>query len=505
MTSGEPVCNRVVRALALVALSAAGGAAARGEVTVFEITSDHAWGYRCGVKQPLGAYKDGLSVHQISRSNYPEGTDGNPDYLFWVDEIAGTHGVSLRPTGDFDGYVTNPGGMVSFSSDGTIWYAYGGRAQDLPMDLYSSVQPSEPTAFTKRLDDLDLFTGSTTPCINVHDPKLLFFWRHANSGNAFTGVWCRRYDINGTFDAPEIELELSHSVDHEVHGLVGIEQLWTRHDPRFGYTFLTWQFFKTSALRFGSNPFLYTDDNGDTWRTADGTAWTQFPIYYSDITDTLVPFDHVEEGGSTDWLVSDIGVSPHGTFWITLRSLYGAGIDFWRFDGASWSSERLASIDTCKPHACGVTRDYLVFAYSDLVDDNVLKARLSADDGLTWTEPIVLDVLDEALDISWVSFVQPADGYPDNAARFFYGYSRVEDGNAGLRYRNNIRWTRYDAGPTASADIDGDGVVGILDFLLMLAEWGPCVDCGVEPCLADLDGDCEVGINDFLLLLADWD
>ncbi|MHC4384224.1 MAG: hypothetical protein ACYS0J_15500, partial [Planctomycetota bacterium] len=146
-----------------------------------------------------------------------------------------THGVSLRPTGDFDGYVTNPGGMVSFSSDGTIWYAYGGRAQNLPMDLYSSVQPYEPTAFTKRLDDLDLFPGSTTPCVNVHDPKLLFFWRHANSGNEFTGVRCRRYDINGTFDAPEIELELSHSVDHEVHGLVGIEQLWTRHDPRFGY------------------------------------------------------------------------------------------------------------------------------------------------------------------------------------------------------------------------------------------------------------------------------
>ena len=39
-------------------------------------------------------------------------------------------------------------------------------------------------------------------------------------------------------------------------------------------------------------------------------------------------------------------------------------------------------------------------------------------------------------------------------------------------------------------------VVGITDFLFLLATWG-------EPA-ADLDGDCSTGINDFLLLLASW-
>ena len=50
-------------------------------------------------------------------------------------------------------------------------------------------------------------------------------------------------------------------------------------------------------------------------------------------------------------------------------------------------------------------------------------------------------------------------------------------------------------------DIDGDGIVGIVDFLALLANWGPC-----EPgcCLADLDIDGDVGITDFLLLLASW-
>ncbi len=51
-------------------------------------------------------------------------------------------------------------------------------------------------------------------------------------------------------------------------------------------------------------------------------------------------------------------------------------------------------------------------------------------------------------------------------------------------------------------DVDGDGSVGINDFLDLLAAWGPCADCG--DCPADFDGDCEVGITDFLELLANW-
>jgi len=52
-------------------------------------------------------------------------------------------------------------------------------------------------------------------------------------------------------------------------------------------------------------------------------------------------------------------------------------------------------------------------------------------------------------------------------------------------------------------DLDGDGVVGVNDFLILLGAWGPCGDCG--NCAADLDGDCTVGVTDFLILLANWD
>ncbi len=53
-----------------------------------------------------------------------------------------------------------------------------------------------------------------------------------------------------------------------------------------------------------------------------------------------------------------------------------------------------------------------------------------------------------------------------------------------------------------AGDLDGDGVVGIQDLLILLAEWGPCPPKGA--CPADFDIDGEVGITDLLLLLANW-
>ena len=48
-------------------------------------------------------------------------------------------------------------------------------------------------------------------------------------------------------------------------------------------------------------------------------------------------------------------------------------------------------------------------------------------------------------------------------------------------------------------ELDGDGTIGITDFLELLAAWGPNPG---HP--ADFDGDGVVGITDFLELLANW-
>ena len=58
--------------------------------------------------------------------------------------------------------------------------------------------------------------------------------------------------------------------------------------------------------------------------------------------------------------------------------------------------------------------------------------------------------------------------------------------------------------PSGPGDVDGDGSVGIVDFLALLAAWGPCPDACPPSCAADFNADCTVGIVDFLILLANW-
>jgi hypothetical protein len=53
-------------------------------------------------------------------------------------------------------------------------------------------------------------------------------------------------------------------------------------------------------------------------------------------------------------------------------------------------------------------------------------------------------------------------------------------------------------------DLDGDGSVGVTDFLLLLSHWGPCPPPCPPACTGDLDDNCSVGVNDFLILLANW-
>ena len=68
-----------------------------------------------------------------------------------------------------------------------------------------------------------------------------------------------------------------------------------------------------------------------------------------------------------------------------------------------------------------------------------------------------------------------------------------EDQQAGAAYVFDL------AACLCLADLDGDGNVGILDLLALLAAWGS--DPGGPP---DFDGDGTVGILDLLTLLADW-
>jgi hypothetical protein len=87
--------------------------------------------------------------------------------------------------------------------------------------------------------------------------------------------------------------------------------------------------------------------------------------------------------------------------------------------------------------------------------------------------------------------------------------------NTSFGFRLNFTLTSFDRASITSAlttmgelatcegDLNGDGQIGIVDLIDMLAAWGPCPGAP-DPCPGDLDGDGLVRITDFLDLLSLW-
>ncbi len=460
----------------LLVLLASAAPAQRHRLVIHELASDWAWGYRTGVKQPLGAYRDGLSLHQFCKADLIT-RDGNPDYILWVDETDDTFGIHEMPTGAFVGNGRNPGGMIGLAQDGRVWLTYGSHLPDYPMKVFSSDAPMDPTSFTERVDALTLAPeGSTTPCLALFDDTLLSFWRQGPSTGQNTTVRVRAYNQFGPFDTGLFEFDIARGDFVEPIGRIGIEQLWTRYDPRFQATLLSWQWFDVGSQEFGACPFVMSADGGQTWLRADGTVINDLPVQYHEIDPILVPHDHLAaENENTNWQPGDIGLSPAGTPWLALPGGNQAfsfwPLMFWRFDGVSWTGMQLADrlhYDT-KPYAVGVTDTRIVAVYAQYDDAYRIKMRVSEDDGITWSDPEVIDLLPGDpwdMQVAWVSFVQPAEVY-DNTARFFYSYFRKSDGSLGRRYKNRVRYVRIEfdvciADLTGSSD-PGDPGYGVPD------------------------------------------
>ena len=108
-----------------------------------------------------------------------------------------------------------------------------------------------------------------------------------------------------------------------------------------------------------------------------------------------------------------------------------------------------------------------------------------------------------ACDSSSCSFVWPQVTFNGIAGETYL--IRVTGlGAAEIDFMFTLSGPACDPGGTVTGDVDGDGTVGILDFLALLGAWGPCAAPCPGSCPADLDDDCTVGILDFLILLANW-
>jgi hypothetical protein len=453
-----------------------------------DLTSNYVWGFKSGVKQQHGSYKNGRSVHAVVRRAGTSLVNGYPDYLVWFSEHTG-QSASLERAVAYPQLGKYPATHAVFASDaaagdqGRFWWVMGGRADSQPFDLFRTVELFNPFVQELVLNDFVAEFQSTTPGLAVVGESGLLAYRWRASGSNTGEVRFRLYDLPPS-GLPTLRSEKSIGRAGFVTGLndVTIEQLWTRWDPRHRAFALTWQWFQHNAIAtpngkaFGSNPFLYTDDHGATWKSADGTP-VALPLNYVSATASpvITPYEHFRRNESTGWLPRDIGFTPGGVPWITLATgPIEGGQDGWtltlfRWDGLSWQAVPLSTNmegDT-DAMACGPVRDYLVCAYSELGTPGSLLVKVSRDEGRTWSSSVAVDNVGLAESgalqrINWVSYSQPADRYLDNTARFFVGYYRVGD-TEGKDFKNRLRFVRVQVGPRA--DFNSDGMVNDSDFL----------------------------------------
>jgi hypothetical protein len=459
-------CLTIAVAACCTATSYAYAADPQISVQIKDLVLDYSWGYSTGIKQHQGSFKNGRSVHAVSRftrvNPNPNLEDlGNPDWLMWVDETTGEASTHEHPVGIF-GDGINPGGNVTFGTDvpasdtGYMWWVLGARAETLPFDLARSVAPFDPRTFDVVLNDFETVDKSTAVTMGIKGQTAMMVYRYLRSTSPVGKVLFKRFDLQpGT---PQLELvrELGWAGTVAGMGDVTIEQVWTRWDPRRGAYAATWQWFARDILAngdvikyFGSNPFIYTEDFGETWRLADGSLAT-LPLQYATNNSTISPYDHLAAKQSTLWFTRDVGFTPNGTPWMSIPAGPDQDMRFFFWSESAWQSRTLTNdLEGGDPVACGTTKNYVVCLFSERARPGVLLARTSGDNGATWSAPQAVDTIprtpqDALQKIAWVSFVQPSDGYPDDVARFFYGYWDTDDAAYGRDYGNNMRWIRLE-------------------------------------------------------------
>jgi choice-of-anchor B domain-containing protein len=100
------------------------------------------------------------------------------------------------------------------------------------------------------------------------------------------------------------------------------------------------------------------------------------------------------------------------------------------------------------------------------------------------------------------------DTYPDDDEAAYNGlwsnYPYLPSGTViGSDKEKGLFVWRLDIDLGVIGDVNGDGLVGFDDLLILLSEWGDCPDPPAD-CPADLDEDGIIGFQDLLIMLSNW-
>lgn len=277
------------------------------DIETRDLTEEDRFGFMAGLKQILGAAKNGLNLYPILRGipgqiddKHASAAAGTPDNICWVDEQTGDSGILEHATGTLRTSRANPGGMMAFDGAGHVWYTFGGRANSLPFRLFRSREPYDFRNFQLVLDGYETYDESTGFAVHVHQSKVMLVWRRGRSRTPYTTLRFAAYDTNHEFAACEGYRDILVGGVGECHfparRTIGIEQIWTRYDPKHQCLAATAQWYDSTFVDAehisGSNPVVYSDDAGRTWRSVTGRACRELPLGYQDRDNLLVPHDH---------------------------------------------------------------------------------------------------------------------------------------------------------------------------------------------------------------------
>ncbi|NNM26859.1 MAG: hypothetical protein HKO59_12890 [Phycisphaerales bacterium] len=110
--------------------------------------------------------------------------------------------------------------------------------------------------------------------------------------------------------------------------------------------------------------------------------------------------------------------------------------------------------------------------------------------------PWIVTDLNDAIPDCWDGEIELQQAHDINGFEWIVAYG---DGDVGTPGVQPHAFVLIPLNGCSDADFDGDGVVGFLDLVTLLAAWGPCTGCA-----PDIDEDGEVVFLDLLFLLSRW-